>query len=489
MDAITPKKMLDNLAHVTGEWLQQAQSHTNRESIKQYSSQLSKLLDERSELREKRSCANAQIGKQRRAGQDVSKLIGNVRELSTQIKGLDALMDDTCSKMLKLQPMSDSTANKLLSTASSIEPDSVTTGKPGQFLEYRFVDVDATHKEFAVEIAECQNELEWDTYLAQHSGSTHYHQYAWRALIDRNFGHTSFYLEARHDDGSLSGILPVVHMKSTLFGSFLLSMPWLIYGGAVASDNASHRALGNHLKQLMLDRKCSHVDLREVHSREGWMDIKGKVAMVRTLPNNPTTFNTSLRSKLRSQIKRANRVKPMIRFGGSELVPEFYRVFSEKMRDLGTPVYHQNFFEDIARTFPDSAVFVVVMVGGQPAAAACLLGYRDTLEVPWAAARKRYNKDGINMYMYHAMLEEAIKRGYRFFDFGRSTTGEATYRFKQQWGAEPYALEWQRYPKSVSAEEAGQPGMLMLTASSIWTRMPLALTNLLGPKIARNLPW
>ena len=171
-------------------------------------------------------------------------------------------------------------------------------------------------------------------------------------------------------------------------------------------------------------------------------------------------------------------------------MPEFYRVFSEKMRDLGTPVYHRGFVEDIANTFPDSATFVVVRVEGKPAAAACLLGFRNTLEVPWAAARKRHNKAGINMFMYHAMLEEAITRGYQCFDFGRSTVGESTYRFKAQWGAEPYALEWQRYSGEYGADDApGKPGKVMLLASSVWRRMPVAVTNFLGPTIAGKLPW
>ena len=57
------------------------------------------------------------------------------------------------------------------------------------------------------------------------NGSTHYHQYAWRALIDSKFGHASFDL--------LSGFLTFVHMKSALFGSFFLFMSWLTYRGTV----------------------------------------------------------------------------------------------------------------------------------------------------------------------------------------------------------------------------------------------------------------
>ena len=494
MATITRKVLHRDLFGITQDWIRQSESPEVRESIESLAAQVSQLLDESSTLQEERSATNAKIGKHRSAGNDVADLIGQVKDLSVAIKVLDAKIGETTSSLLLLQPLSNSSGrDSQASQRPEVGCPTVLPGMPGQFLHDQFIESNLhassdTDKPSA-EISECTEGSAWDNYVTQHPRSTHYHQYAWRALIDRNFGHTSVYLKAHYNDGTLSGILPVVHMKSALFGSFLLSMPWLIYGGALATDEASHIALGNHVKRLMCDRNCSHVDLREVHPREDWRTIKGKVAMVLTLPENHSTFNINLGSKLRAQIKRASRKQPTIQFGGSELVSAFYRVFSEKMRDLGTPVYHRKFFEDIARTFPESAIFVVVMVDGQAAAAACLLTYRDTVEVPWAAARKRHNRAGINMFMYHAMLEEAIRRGYRFFDFGRSTVGESTYRFKRQWGAEPYALEWQRYSEIDPAEDVGDVGMMMRLGSSMWKRMPVFVTNVLGPRIAGNLPW
>ncbi len=470
---ITPKILHKNVARISAEWIDRVRDEQFGREISAYAEQLTELLSERSVLIDQRAICNAEIGRTRKAGDNVRELIERVKKISADIKNLDSTVEETTTKLLQMQPR-------------SLE-DTVEPGMPGQFLPHSFSIHQANR---SVAISDCTNADDWDTYIAEHPRSTHYHQYKWRALIDRNFGHTSYYLTARNTEGHITGVLSVVHMQSRLFGSFLLSMPWLIYGGAVADDEASYKALGDYVVQLMGVRDCSHVDLREVHPRSGWSDMPGKVAMVLSLPETCEQFNRELGSKLRAQIKRATREMPQIEFGGIALISEFYAVFAEKMRDLGTPVYHEGFFTDVATEFPDSTTFVVVRIAGKPVAAACLIGFREILEIPWAASRKSYNSIGINMFMYHAILEEAIARRYRFFDFGRSTEGESTYRFKAQWGARPYPLHWQRYLKNgVPFEGDGKPNIVMQTASRIWKRLPVVLATRMGPVIARNLPW
>ena len=110
-----------------------------------------------------------------------------------------------------------------------------------------------------------------------------------------------------------------------------------------------------------------------------------------------------------------------VRQGGIELLDDFYRVFSENMRDLGTPVYTRKFFREILMTFPENTRLVIIQLNGQPIGAAFLLGYKDKLEIPWASTLKRYNKFSPNMLLYWEVLKWAIDAGYKYFDFGRSS--------------------------------------------------------------------
>jgi predicted N-acyltransferase len=179
--------------------------------------------------------------------------------------------------------------------------------------------------------------------------------------------------------------------------------------------------------------------------------------------------------------------------GGLDLLPEFYSVFCENMRDLGTPVYPRRFFEALLSKFPEQCVIVVVRCAGKAAAAAFLVVSGTLAEIPWACCRSRAKPLGFNMKLYWEVLEAAIALGCTRFDFGRSTRGSGTYRFKQQWGAQPVQLYWYRWEKRPGAPKADLQRTdgrgLLHYASVLWSRMPLPLSNALGPLVSPSLPW
>jgi FemAB-related protein (PEP-CTERM system-associated) len=214
-----------------------------------------------------------------------------------------------------------------------------------------------------------------------------------------------------------------------------------------------------------------------------------KVAMLLPLADTQDGLLKQLSSQRRSQIKRARAADPQCQQGGLELLPDFYAVFARNMRDLGTPVYGRTFFANILRRFPQFASLLVVRVGGRPAGAALVIGYRDSMEVPWVSTIRDYNSLNINALLYWEMLQLARCRGYRIFDFGRSSKDSGTYNFKSQWGAKPRQLYWHYWLPPGGA----MPGLTptsgkFAVAVRVWKRLPLAIANRLGPSIVKNLP-
>jgi hypothetical protein len=77
---------------------------------------------------------------------------------------------------------------------------------------------------------------EWDRFAEAQPGFTHFHRFGWKNLIESVFGHECLYFAARRDhDTAFQAILPLVRVKSTLFGHYLVSMPFLNYGGPLGS--------------------------------------------------------------------------------------------------------------------------------------------------------------------------------------------------------------------------------------------------------------
>lgn len=343
--------------------------------------------------------------------------------------------------------------------------------------------------ELQVDLVDDPIAVDWDAYVAADPHASIYHEYAWRDVVRSVFGHQTFYLAAR-EGAQIAGILPLVQLKSRLFGNFLVSLPYFNYGGVLARSARIANALSQRAAHLAGSLGASHVELRHRFAEcAGWPARTDKVSMLLKLPHSVDALQKSLSSKLRSQIRRPLREGVECAFGGEELLEQFYTVFAQNMRDLGTPVYPIRFFRAILQAMPQRTTIVVVSLRGAPVAAAILVSYRDTMEIPWASSLREANGVGVNMYMYWRALELAVQRGLAVFDFGRSSLDSGTLRFKKQWGAEPIQLYWHYWLRNggqLPQLNPSNPKYRLAVAA--WQKLPLPLANWLGPHLVKNLP-
>ena len=330
----------------------------------------------------------------------------------------------------------------------------------------------------------------WDAFVDTRPEASLYHRSPWRKLIQDLFGHDTLYLYATNAAGDWVGILPLVRLRSRLFGDYKVSMPYVNYGGALGLTPEIETALMQEAGQSGQIAGVSHIEFRDTVGRAGvWKIRTDKVVMELNLPASPDELWNGFSPKLRAQIRRPQREQTEVLHGGVELLSQFYEVFARNMRDLGTPVYGQAFFAAIMTAFPAAAHIVIVRHGQQPVAAAFLLGHRDRMEIPWASSLREYNQLGVNMLLYWEALQRAIAGGYKIFDFGRSSIDSGTYRFKKQWGAQPRQLYWHYWLASgQDLPELTPSSPKYRLAIRAWKRLPLFLANRLGPHIVKNLP-
>lgn len=334
---------------------------------------------------------------------------------------------------------------------------------------------------------------DWDPFVMGSPDSSLYHLSGWTEIAREVFGHRALFVESRDAAGALTGVLPVIQQRSRLLGNFATSLAFFNYGGALAADPLVAQQLMIRAAEEAEALGCRYLEFRDVHARPGkWSQRTDKIALRLQLPDTVDVLSKQLGSKLRSQVKRASREGIQCRTGTTALVDDFYAVFAENMRDLGTPVYPKRFFEAILKRFEPYCQLVVIESGGEPWAAAFLVFWRDGAEVPWASCRAKAKPLGANMKLYWELLSYAISRGCKSFDFGRSTIDSGTYRFKLQWGAEPtplYWYRWERHGRTQDTAGGEERGKAMQLATAIWQRLPLPIANTLGPLISGSLPW
>jgi len=332
---------------------------------------------------------------------------------------------------------------------------------------------------------------EWDTFVRAQTGWTHFHLHGWRTVTERVFGHECLYLTARDSDGHLIAVLPLVRVRSLIFGHYLVSMPFVNYGGPLGAD-AGVIALVGEAERLAASSRVKLLELRSRTQLPVDLPVSHrKITVVRELPDDPEALWTSLPAKLRSQVKRPRKEGIEVRFGAEQLAP-FYQVFAHHMRDLGTPVLSRRFFEVLVDVFGDDVQFAVAYHKDVPVACGCGFLWNGEFEITWASALRSHNAMSPNMLVYWELMDRVARAGARLFNFGRCSPGSGTHRFKQQWGGRDETLWWyQRVSGAEASAESATPSPdegLFALAARVWQKLPVPIATRLGPAIVRSIP-
>jgi serine/alanine adding enzyme len=282
----------------------------------------------------------------------------------------------------------------------------------------------------------------------------------------------------------------VVWQKSHIFGSFMTSLPYLNAGGILSNNDGAGRALVDEAIRASRNAGVKHIELRHRQQHQLGLPTKtSKVTLVLPVGPDQDKMWKDLGTKMRTKVRKSLSFGMTAEFGGANFLDDFYYVFSHNMRDLGTPVYDRNFFAEILQAFPDDTYICVVRHEKNTVAASFLCGYRDRIEAVWSSSIQKYLALKPNLFLYWNLLCFAGSRGYRLFDFGRSSVGSGTHEFKLQWGAKAEQLYWDYWlPEGDVLPELNPENPKYRAAIWMWQRLPISITRLIGPRIVRCLP-
>jgi len=312
----------------------------------------------------------------------------------------------------------------------------------------------------------------------------------WLHIFSQAMQHEPYVIQA-NVDGQLVGALPLVYMQSFLFGKRLVSLPYVNTAGVKANspEIAQHlvkaaMTLADRLRVKALElRHEERVDVQGLSEPE-----KQKIQMRLSLPATSELLWKSFDPKVRNQIRKGEKAQLTISWGSLDELGAFYDIFARNMRDLGTPVFGVELFATILTTFPKDAEVCIVRQGSKPVAASLLLHGKGITEVPSASSLREYNSTCANMLMYWHLLQRSIERQQTTFDFGRSSPDSPTYQFKKQWGAQPVPAVWQYYLRKGSASDLRPDNPKFQRIITLWKKIPVSLSRIIGPAIARGIP-
>lgn len=326
---------------------------------------------------------------------------------------------------------------------------------------------------------------EWNAFVERQPTGSTFHRWEWTDVYRGEYGHETPYLAATVR-GEIVGVLPLVRVKSLLFGHYLVSLPFVSYPGPLGTPDAQ-RKLAEHAASIANGAKL--VELRSRTTFDTSMTpVSRKIIVLRDLvPHDYEGTFKQFDSKLRSQVRRAERENLVIKFGRDQ-VPAFHRVFAEHMRDLGSPAHGASFFARLADALGDRAWIGVAYLNDAPIACGFVIEDGDEVEISWASALRRHQKLAPNMALYAAFIRRSCEAGKRVFNFGRCTVGSGTHKFKQQWGSRDEPLYWYQHSSAGVASTPAPDQGAFSTAVKVWQKLPLAVTTFVGPRLIRGIP-
>jgi serine/alanine adding enzyme len=327
---------------------------------------------------------------------------------------------------------------------------------------------------------------EWDAFVAAQPAGTASHLFAWKRVVEKVYQHDCPYL-ATYEGTALTGVLPLVDVRSLAFGRFLVSMPFLNAGGPLGSAPAL-TALSRSAVELAQARHAGVLELRCTTPIDSDLEHSTeKVACVLPLTGPAEDLWSTLPAKLRSQVRRPIKDGVEVRFGSDQLQP-FFTVFARNMRDLGSPTHPYQFFRAISDELGLHVWFGCAYYRGKPVAAGCALHWGDELEMTWASSLREHKALAPNMLLYWSFIERAATLGIKRFNFGRCTPQTGSHRFKLQWGATDAPLHWYRATLRPGARTPKKEEGTLSLATRLWQRVPVPLATMVGARLRGGIP-
>ena len=327
----------------------------------------------------------------------------------------------------------------------------------------------------------------WDAFVLACPQATFFHRSGWQDILRDVFRHDTHFLYAEVD-GRIEGVLPLAHVKSMLFGHSLVSLPFAVYGGVVASSPEAADALERSAQELGQRLGVAHLELRNVAPRHpDWPSQDLYVTFRKGILPDEGANLLAIPRKQRAMVRKG--IARGLRSEVDPAVDRFFALYADNVHRHGTPGLPKRYFQALQRVFgADCDVQIVTDAEGRPLSGVLSFYFRDEVLPYYAGDHPAARDVAANDFKYWELMRRACERGLKVFDYGRSKRGTGSFAFKSNWGFEPQPLhyEYRLYKRdAVPQNNPANPRFQLLIAT--WRRMPIGIANWLGPMVVRNL--
>ena len=326
----------------------------------------------------------------------------------------------------------------------------------------------------------------WDDFVKENNEATFFHQAGWQEVISKAFGHDTYYIYVEHNS-LITGILPLVHIKSLLFGNSLVSIAPCVYGGIIANDDVSYSALDQESCRLANVLGVDYLEMRNQVQKTPERPYKELyVSFSKELDSDVEKNFLAIPRKQRAMVRKG--IEAGLNSVRDNEVDRLYRAYSESVRNLGTPVFSKKYFETLKEVFADQCEILTVLHNGHLVASVMSFYFKDQVLPYYGGGTELARNLKGNDFMYWEVMRRAVEKGCKVFDYGRSKIGTGSYSFKKNWGFNPKPIFYEFYLVNAKI----MPDINPLNPKykyfiSAWKHLPLAVSQWVGPWLSKDL--
>ncbi len=338
---------------------------------------------------------------------------------------------------------------------------------------------------------------DWERLVAGSADATNGHLWQWRAVVGCAYGYRPFYLIAENDRGEAIAGAPFIFVKSFIYGNELVSMPYLDYGGichrdgiAAAEREDADTQLLARAHELAKHMKAKRLHVRSLDKMPHPFELSTeKVAQHLPLASRAEEQLKLLPSERRNRLKRCEKIglkTEIVDPGDAAKLEEFFAVYSENMRDLGSPTHGREYFRQVTSQLREFLALILIRYDHRVIAAGLAFEFKGSMGLPWSGANLQARPLYGTNALYWSAIRLGIERGCHTFDFGRSTVDSGIFEFKRQWGPKAVQPYWSTLYLTPNAA-APRSRKSLQTISKIWRYMPIRVARSVGPGLRRGI--
>jgi FemAB-related protein (PEP-CTERM system-associated) len=326
----------------------------------------------------------------------------------------------------------------------------------------------------------------WNHFVEQEPTATCFHLYGWRSALEDALGYKTRYMGA-FDGDRLIAIHPQALVRSRLFGTAAVSLPFCSYGGPAG---ANLEALALLQKDAVLSARvqgAAYLETRSLQTTATTHSVSDTYFSFRkAIPAGDANLSF-LPSKRRNMVRKA--INAGLQWRVEQDIDRFFHLYAENARAHGTPALPKKFFSRLSAALGSSSDILFVF-DAQGQAISAIMSFYDKGVVHAGFAGELPAARGLaaNDFKYWSLYQHATMRGCTTFDLGRSKINTGSYEFKKLWGLTPspvthgYELFTRESPP---ANNPNNPKFSM--AIKVWSRLPRIIVDRIGPLVIHGL--